>query len=1387
MKRTTWMQIFLSILISMCLVGGNISIPTYASGNGIQQKIDSILQKYPTGSYFSRNGGKCNHGYNEVCDNCNITNIDYQAYQCIGNICWTCKAFANSCFYRIFGIKMREPGNAITDVVGTNSLITTAKIGDFIACFDSAGNEVHAGIYLRGGNGSFYLYESNVPNVPNRVSYGEYAHNGSSEGWVKYRVFHAKNYEQINGTSSGYNVSYETHGTGGSRGSVTETNATLYSVVHTSARSGIKIGLRIGKSSGNWNVKSHEEDLSSAGYSQLNSNGYFETWFECNNELGVSLSSGTTYYYQFYIKINGNEYADSVRSFKTGGPSAHNPIGSLDGVTNTYYNEVNVRGWAYDEDQPSTALDIHVYMGGPAGKGTCVATGKANKLRTDVNDCYPGAGNYHGYDFSFKTSLRGKQDIYVYALNVGGGNHNPCIGSKTITIEGDKEKPVVVSASITSFDRDGYTVTATAKDNIGVTKIKFPSWSSSCSEADIKWYTGTSVVNGTSTCRINVKDMKAGDGRFWTDVRAYDAEGNMSDYYRLKITIDRENPVISDVKVDKLSEVSYKVSCKVQDANLSGVKFGTSVNGKNKVWKNVAASNGMYEAVINASDFAYESGTYVTVINAKDTFGNQSEISAERIKLDVPQKPLTQISLDRTDLRLPLNGTETLSVTYTPQDTTENRDVVWSTSNENIVQVKNGVLTGKGCGSATITAKVGKLTATCNVVVCKMAKTPVANVSSGTVNRNTMVSLHTDTTGAKIFYTLDGTVPSTKSKLYTSPIPVNRDMTLKAVAVKAGYDTSDIASYTYTLNKKDFEQYGDIEPQDIPDGEIPSGLWVAGIASSYDYTGAAIKPAFRVYDYNVKLVEQKDYTVSYGNNIKAGTGVVNIKGKGNYSKNIIRNFVINPKNLQDADITAQDISVVENGKVQKKAPVVKWGKKTLAAKTDYTINYKDGGFKEPGRYTIELTGKGNYTGTITLVETITDRKTEVLMSKATVSQIKDQVYTGAELTPMIVVKMGKKTLQQNQDYELEYRNNVGVGTATVSIKGLGIYKGVKQVSFNITGISMSKVRVEGIQDLTVEPGKKEYIQTGLRLYCKQNLLSTKACNITYKNNKKAGTATIIFKGNPEYGFTGTLSKTFRILSNKNLAEAQITYPTRVEYCKGGAKPAVTVTLGGIKLIPNVDYSVTYSNYMKLSNGKSKLPTITITGKGDYKGTITKNYVIVVKKTQNLTVKVDDLVYSSKKANYINKFAVMDTDGMTLKAGVDYKKNWIYYVDGKQVVKNANLPVGTLVVAKTQGTGAYEGDIETSFRITSNSFGNVTVKIADQQYTGKEIKLNKRDIRVAVRTGKKTVLLNSDQYEIVGYKNNIKAGTATVILKGTGDYAGIKKVNFKIKAKPLMTE
>ncbi|GIP20879.1 fibronectin type III domain-containing protein [Paenibacillus sp. J22TS3] len=84
--------------------------------------------------------------------------------------------------------------------------------------------------------------------------------------------------------------------------------------------------------------------------------------------------------------------------------------------------------------------------------------------------------------------------------------------------------------------------------------------------------------------------------------------------------------------------------------------------------------------------------------------------------------------------------------------------------------------------------------------VAPQAAAPTASKPSGEMESGTTVSLSASTAGASIYYTTDGSTPTPGSSLlYHEPIPVTRNMTVKAIAVKAGMADSDVMTETYTI------------------------------------------------------------------------------------------------------------------------------------------------------------------------------------------------------------------------------------------------------------------------------------------------------------------------------------------------------------------------------------------------------------------------------------------------------------------------------------------------------------------------------------------------------------------------------------------------------------
>ncbi|MFE1244901.1 DUF6359 domain-containing protein [Fictibacillus sp. NPDC058756] len=74
-----------------------------------------------------------------------------------------------------------------------------------------------------------------------------------------------------------------------------------------------------------------------------------------------------------------------------------------------------------------------------------------------------------------------------------------------------------------------------------------------------------------------------------------------------------------------------------------------------------------------------------------------------------------------------------------------------------------------------------------------------SSVEGQVISKGTQVTLSTATPDAAIYYTVDGSNPTADSTLYTAPITINEDITIKAIAVKEGLKNSSIAEFKYQV------------------------------------------------------------------------------------------------------------------------------------------------------------------------------------------------------------------------------------------------------------------------------------------------------------------------------------------------------------------------------------------------------------------------------------------------------------------------------------------------------------------------------------------------------------------------------------------------------------
>lgn len=108
--------------------------------------------------------------------------------------------------------------------------------------------------------------------------------------------------------------------------------------------------------------------------------------------------------------------------------------------------------------------------------------------------------------------------------------------------------------------------------------------------------------------------------------------------------------------------------------------------------------------------------TITATVTAIAGDGSKNVYTAEG-ELTVKAIPLNSIAFDKVIKEMKLGATDTLSIIYNPQNTTDAKDVTWTSSNPSVISVENGKLTANAVGTADITAKVGDKTVTCTITV----------------------------------------------------------------------------------------------------------------------------------------------------------------------------------------------------------------------------------------------------------------------------------------------------------------------------------------------------------------------------------------------------------------------------------------------------------------------------------------------------------------------------------------------------------------------------------------------------------------------------------------------------------------------------------------------
>lgn len=524
------------------------------------------------------------------------------------------------------------------------------------------------------------------------------------------------------------------------------------------------------------------------------------------------------------------------------------------------------------------------------------------------------------------------------------------------------------------------------------------------------------------------------------------------------------------------------------------------------------------------------------------------------------------------------------------------------------------------------------------------------------------------------------------------------------------------------------------------DAAAVTNCTVSGLTAK-TYTGKAQTQSITVKYRNKTLKNGKDYTVSYQNNINAGTAYVIIKGKGSYSGTVKRSFTIKPAIIYKQCTFYKIASQYYTGSQIKPVPKIKNGTTTLKNGTDFTLTYQNNVNK--GTAKVYIKGKGNYSGSCSLTFSITARPVSTL--KITVPSV---TYNGKAQKPAVTVKYNNYKFKNGTDYTLSYKNNTKIGTATVTVKGKGKLSGTRSVTFKINAKPIKNAVITYNNSLTYNGSKLSPAVTVK--YGNATLKKNTDYTVAYSNNVNAGTGTITITGKGIYG--GSVKKTFTI-KKLGISASAVSGTGNKVYTGSVIKPVPAVKVGGRTLKNGTDFTVSYKN-----NTEPGTATLKVTGKGNYSGSVSKTFRITARAINDVEVTVPDTVFTGEQ---VKPDVVVSYGSYQFISDSDYTLSF-----------KDNINIGTASVVVT-GKNHLSGSRTVTFPIEKADISSTEIAVKNATFTGSAIKSD-----VDVRLG--NVTLKEGTHYTLYYKNNVNAGTAQVTISGKGSLEGAVTMSFTIE-------
>lgn len=451
------------------------------------------------------------------------------------------------------------------------------------------------------------------------------------------------------------------------------------------------------------------------------------------------------------------------------------------------------------------------------------------------------------------------------------------------------------------------------------------------------------------------------------------------------------------------------------------------------------------------------------------------------------------------------------------------------------------------------------------------------------------------------------------------------------------YKAKDVATYNARVeftpvDAENYEIYGanfknltwkimpatiTVNPADVPSLNVLCSELVNDEKRDYDYDLSrlgAVPSTVEIPSYEKFSYEALDtsalpkLTFKNVTALAAGeTGKVTLLVKFRNYEDVTLTVDVNYINKKTVELTVADVEAVYG---ETYAPVVLLDGKDVT--TDCTITYSPSAPKNVGEYTITVSysdsvAEGEYPGH---VGTATAKLT--ITPKGLTANVSHDPITYGDAAPTTGYSVEFEGLVNNDEiagdaYTVDTEYTKGCKVDNYKFTCVLDTDKIKNYTIgNVTGELVVNPKSIAAPSVTInDPTDKTYTGSpcvqGVSVKDSEAKLTFDDISVTYENNINVGTATIIYTGKNNY--TGEIRKNFKI-TEASITDDMIANIPSVTYNTRAHTPDVTVTFEGSPLEAGKDYDVAYTN-----NINAGTATVTVTGKGNFTGTASKDFAI----------------------------------------------------------------------------------------------------------------------------------------------------------------------------------